>query len=276
MSINSTLSIKMAFLVSSLSICGCSDNGGSTSGGGEDSQAGRIEYGAPGQFAYVVPRGVNSIQVELWGAKGGQGSGEGGVDGGPGGYATGTLSVTSGEKLYVFVGGRGEHARCDSATQGGFNGGGPGGDGEFGSCFGGAGGGATDIRQSGNDMTNRVVVAGGGGGSGWAGFNGAGVGGKGGGNATKGTEGFFPCQGAGEGSPARGVGGPGFNSVGNARVSGGGGGGYRGGNGACEEAAGGDGGTGLAGPGGITRDGVGGGHGRVIITWTVPTNTAKT
>lgn len=88
---------------------------------------------------YTVPAGVNYVVVDTWGAEGG----------GLGGHAGGTIAVTPGEVLRVRVGG-----------SNGFNGGGAGG------AWGGNGGGATDIRQGGDALADRVVVAGGGGGHG--------------------------------------------------------------------------------------------------------------
>lgn len=115
---------------------------------------------------YVVPVGVTSIDVDVMGAEGGHATGDavgwsnGPVDvsGGDGGRVTATLSVTPGETLYIFVGGQG------SLTAGGFNGGG-----DPASCSGteviaSGGGGASDIRQGGTGLAERVVVAGGGGG----------------------------------------------------------------------------------------------------------------
>ncbi|MCP4383111.1 MAG: hypothetical protein GY798_17095, partial [Hyphomicrobiales bacterium] len=77
-----------------------------------------------------------------------------------------------GETLSVNVGGQGEPGQSYASPgrpahqggAGGWNGGGTGGDGY--SASGGGGGGATDIRQGGTDLGDRVVVAGGGGGSG--------------------------------------------------------------------------------------------------------------
>ena len=67
--------------------------------------------------AFVVPAGVSSVDVEAVGGSGAPfGSG-----GGRGGAASGTLSVTPGEILYLEVGGNG------SVSGGGFNGGGAGG-----------------------------------------------------------------------------------------------------------------------------------------------------
>ena len=93
---------------------------------------------------------------EVWGAQGG---GEGG---GKGGYSKGVISINKPLRVYVFVGGKG------TRPEGGFNGGGDGGKGNFNSAGemvndGGGGGGSTDIRLNRN-IESRIIVAGGGGG----------------------------------------------------------------------------------------------------------------
>ena len=91
---------------------------------------------------YVVPAGINSIQIEAWGAQG-----QGG-NGGLGGYVSGDLSVTPGQTLNIYVGG-----------QDGYNGGGAG----FAATALKNGGGASDVRIGGTTFNDRVIVAGGGG-----------------------------------------------------------------------------------------------------------------
>ncbi len=116
---------------------------------------------------WVVPPGVNEVDIELMG-----GEGAAALDrredlggSGLGSQLVGTLQVTPGETLYLYVGGMGSNTGT-----GGFNGGGAGGNGQAGSgCSGGpagGGGGASDIRQGGNTLADRVAVAGGGGGGG--------------------------------------------------------------------------------------------------------------
>lgn len=90
---------------------------------------------------YTVPAGVSSIRLEAWGAQG-----QGG-NGGLGGYAKGTMTVTPGQVLNIYVGG-----------QAGYNGGGLGH-----AAVSRNGGGASDIRVSPYSLTDRVIVAGGGG-----------------------------------------------------------------------------------------------------------------
>ena len=102
-----------------------------------------------GMQTYIVPTGVTTMHMELYGA-GGHG------DLGYGGKVEAVLTVTPGETLNIFVGGIG------AGTTGGYNGGGvPG----SGLNYGG-GGGASDVRQGGAGLGDRIIVAGGGGGSG--------------------------------------------------------------------------------------------------------------
>jgi hypothetical protein len=114
---------------------------------------------------FVVPAGVTSIAVKMWGA-GGAGSGVAwsGANGGGGGYASANLTVTPGETLVVMAGCPGTLG-ADQAS---------------------GGGGRSAIRRGGADL----LTAGGGGG---AGYNGAHAGGAGGGSAgvagTNGTHG---------------------------------------------------------------------------------------
>lgn len=93
---------------------------------------------------YTVPVGVTSIDIECWGAQGAGGNG------GNGGYVKGTMSVTPGQVLNVYVGG-----------QNGYNGGGTGH-----AAIARNGGGASDVRVSPYALADRVIVAGGGGGGG--------------------------------------------------------------------------------------------------------------
>lgn len=102
---------------------------------------------------YTVPAGVTSIQVEAWGAQGGDNFSS---TGGLGGYISGDLTVTPGQVLDIYVGG-----------QNGYNGGGAGGSGSGSIGYNGMnGGGASDVRTSGGGLADRLVVAGGGGGAG--------------------------------------------------------------------------------------------------------------
>jgi hypothetical protein len=104
---------------------------------------------------FTVPSGVGNLDIVARGAAGA------GNPAARGGRVHATIPVTPGEKLWVFVGG------AASAQTGGFNGGRNGGlYGSFGCCSGDGGGGASDVRQGGHGLKNRVVVAGGSGGQG--------------------------------------------------------------------------------------------------------------
>ena len=111
--------------------------------------------------SFRVPDGVTWITVLARGASGGSNS-EGSAQG-RGGRVVATIPVTPGERLAVFVGGAG------SQTAGGFNGGGnvnSGSQDDYLDYKGYGGGGASDVRQGGDRLSDRVVVAGGGGGQG--------------------------------------------------------------------------------------------------------------
>ncbi|MEK7068925.1 MAG: glycine-rich protein, partial [Patescibacteria group bacterium] len=115
-----------------------------------------------GDQTFIVPAGVTSINVALWGANGGSrigaGSGLESSDGGIGGYTTGALSVTPGQVLGIVVGGSGTGSAINIYTLGVK----PGGYGGGGNGFGGAGGGGRSaVRISNED----IMTAGGGGGA---------------------------------------------------------------------------------------------------------------
>jgi hypothetical protein len=102
----------------------------------------------------VVPTGVNSITVKLYGAGGG-----GSVlsAGGAGGYVASQIPVTPGETLTIIVGKAGTTGTSSSTVAGGYGGGG-----STVSTEGGTGGGRSAIRRSGTEL----LTAGGGGGGG--------------------------------------------------------------------------------------------------------------
>jgi len=229
---------------------------------------------------FVVPRGVTRIEVLAFGAAGagvrGVGCDAGVVllDTGPcfgrGGRVEAEIPVKPGEKLYVNVGGKG------GSEAGGFNGGGnPGITGSYG--YGNGGGGASDIREGGHSLKERIFVAAGGGGEGFGreynvsvGGDGGTHGGNGGGEFGRGGDGGSQTQGGAGGAPgssggasgepggdgALGAGGYGGNggvgSKNDGGSGGGGGGGYYGGGGGggsgaypcCAYGAGGGGGGG--------------------------------
>lgn len=235
---------------------------------------------------YVVPAGVTSLTVELWGASGAVGGGTPGA-GGLGGYTKATIPVTPGETLRLNVGGAG------AGAAGGFNGGAAGGN-SGSASNGGGGGGATDVRQGGTALANRLAVAAGGGGGGgsntvsWTG----GVGGGGGGSTGADGGGGYIGVGVGGGGTqsaggaggvqaayyngaagVSGAGGAGATNAAGAGGGGGGGGGYYGGGGGASygsspnQGAGGGGGSALVPAGGTTTAGARTGNGMIRLTY---------
>jgi hypothetical protein len=179
----------------------------------------------------VVPTGVNSITVKLYGAGGGESILSAG---GAGGYVASQIPVTPGETLTFIVGKAGTRGTNSGTVAGGYGGGG-----STVSTEGGTGGGRSAIRRGGTEI---LTAGGGGGGGGSAGRGGAGGGvpvtfaGGNGGND------YGTGDGAGGTSTAGGAGGltnagtafTGGNSVYNAsggQYPGAGGGGYYGGGG---------------------------------------------
>ncbi len=108
---------------------------------------------------FTVPATVTEVHVVARGAAGSNDSSGAAVPA-RGGRVSAVISVTPGEKLAVFVGGAGDF--------GGYNGGAAGGtSGGYCHCTPGfAGGGASDVRQGGDTLSDRVIVAAGGGGAG--------------------------------------------------------------------------------------------------------------
>lgn len=263
-------------------------------------------------LTFTVPAGVTSVTIDAFGAQGGTGSngppgGTGGGAPGLGGQATGTLSVTPGQILNIFVGG------AASGSLGGFNSNVAGSNG--GSSTGGGGGGASDVRVGGSSLLDRVIVGGGGGGGGGSGCEtnalggtgGAGGGGNGGNGANSPTDGGVAGGGFGGmpnvGGPA-GIGcagflgspgvvsnggngqacccfsnhtNPGGGGGGGGLVNGGGGGGGSAGTTGCSGNDKGAGGGGAGGTsdtsgvmGGTTMNGVRSGNGQIIISYQEP------
>ncbi|MBM2817781.1 MAG: hypothetical protein HW401_371 [Parcubacteria group bacterium] len=185
------------------------------------SSSGHVVFSyAGGEQTYKVPTGITSVEITASGAQGGSGYG------GYGGKTSATVNVTSGETLYIYVGG-----------MDGYNGGG------WGRAY---GGGASDIRQGGKALPNRIIVAGGGGGYGDESIKHNG--GAGGGLSGNSGTGTYPGQGGKQASGGIGGGGDRPGSSGTLGVggsagtpsSGGGGGGYYGGGGGGDSQADGD------------------------------------
>ncbi|MDR2660076.1 MAG: hypothetical protein LBC27_08865 [Spirochaetaceae bacterium] len=175
-------------------------------------------------------------KIAAWGA-GGNGSGYGG-------FISGDVKLSKGDKLYIYCGGQGEKGFMPGMNKaGGWNGGGK--SGGYGNSYSGSGGsGATDVRTvraagadtAWNDaasIASRIIVAGGGGGDAGqnASFGSGGIGIAAGGDGKDGQS-YFLASGGGlkaiEGQTA-GKGGDAPND--NYRGGGGGGGGYYGGTG---------------------------------------------
>jgi hypothetical protein len=209
--LRSRTSARLVAGIATISLAGVASIG-SLAGAAAPSEVVFHFTGAPQH--YVVPDGVCSVTVEALGAQGGGGSittwfawVSGGhtvfnlpEPGGLGARATSTISVTPGESLQVDVGGKGdvEGLVDDGASgfstphagQGGWNGGGDGGTDANHRATAGGGGGASDVRQGGSGLDDRVVVAGGGGGSGaGSGIGTTATGGIGGNPATAGGDG---------------------------------------------------------------------------------------
>jgi Glycine rich protein len=228
------------------------------------------------QQTIVVPAGITSAQISAQGAAGWVGSNPGGL----GGSASGTLTVTPGETLYIYVGGQGTAATVDHVPAGGgFNGGGNGMTNTAGTTFVGGGGGASDVRRGGAAVANRVLVAAGGGGStnntGTFGGDGGGLVGADGGTCCGGVTARGGSQVAGgalNGSLAQGGN---ADPITQTPWIGGGGGGYYGG-GTSDMHSGGAGGSSYLGgvTGGATTAGVRSGDGVVVVSFSTAVATA--
>lgn len=224
-----------------------------------------------GVQTYTVPAGVTSIIVDVYGAQGGFGYNVPSVTPGLGGRVQAVVPVTPLEVLNIYVGGQGGPGGTTVGGTAGYNGGGTGG-GWAGGRSGGGGGGASDIRQGGTALSNRVVIAAGGGGtgvnhaSGDAGGNGGGLTGS---NGLTGTYlGAGATQSAG-GAPNGTLGAGGNAPAG--QTGGGGGGGYYGGGSSAWEGGGGGSSYTSAGVTSVTHTaGARTGNGQIIITAIVP------
>lgn len=236
---------------------------------------------------WTVPPCVTSINVTLAGAEGG------GTVGGNGAVVTGTLTVTPGQVLNIYVGGSG------NCPQAGWNGGGNGQNANSTANRSCGGGGATDIRIGGTALSNRVIVASGGGGmgggtqdaaggvggcaTGATGVNSFGGGGTGG-TQTSGGAGGTPWgsgQPGSAGSLGQGANGAVDNCYNNSPGGGGGGGYYGGGSGGADcfssspyGGGAGGGGSSLTPAGGGCTQGTNNGPGYCTITYTVGAGTA--
>ena len=251
--------------------------------------------------SFPVPAGVTQIQVEAFGARGGETVDANGDPLPPPGEGarviTPAIPVTPGESLTITIGGRGNDGVLGGAKgTGGSGGGGDGGigDGAVGQGGGGGGGASRVLRGA-----TSLVIAGGGGGAGAPAFTVAGAGGGslengidgaddpsaggggGGGGAvgttggtggTAGTNGVSGGPGLSAGSG--GDGGNAANATGGGGGGGGGGGRAGGGGGGGGSGGGGGGGGSSFGPAGSAFltgvDANNGGNGKVVITYALP------
>ena len=143
-------------------------------------------YKAGTYGTFTVPSGLSSVNIQAWGAGGGQGNrtepaNNGG--GGGGGYAEGTLAVTSSQVMRVVIGEGGRHAIAASQPSPGKGLGGAGGipatvaPSDAGSFGGGMAGvftcavAASPIVLTGYSAPAAIVIAGGGGGGGFSNRN---------------------------------------------------------------------------------------------------------
>jgi hypothetical protein len=227
---------------------------------------------------FVVPAGVNSVQVTLIGGSGAAGAREFSEEltpGGMGSMVVGTLSVTPGETLFTEVAGNGGRF-----GEPGYNGGGAG------AGHAGGGGGSSNIQTCSTSNTNvanppacatigslgsRLLVAGGGGGGGSLGGDEAAFGGGGGSAGEHGENGIadeMASGGSGGGAGLQSSGGPaGSPSSGSPAGAGAVGVGGIGGSGTGFAGGGGGGGG-----GGLYGGGGGGGGQYAIFQSSIPTN----
>ncbi|MDA7757997.1 glycine-rich protein, partial [Opitutales bacterium] len=236
--------------------------------------AGNVTINTQGIQEWVVPAD-GDYSIEAYGAQGGSGgtwSSSFYSTGGLGGYASGKIFLNAGATIYIFVGQQGEGypnrtERIGSIKRGGWNGGG---DSSYGTSATG-GGGASDVRLVGIDLTDRAIVAGGGGGGGNAetavklsnGGNGGGLDGQ-----TKPNSSQFSNRtpGIGGSQTSGHTLGNGQNTLTN--LSGGGGGGFYGGTVGANSTGGGGGSSYVGGVfNASTISGANIGHGKVIITF---------
>ena len=220
-----------------------------------------------------VPDEDITCDIYCWGAGGGGTKRTAAITGGPGGFAQGRYTFTSGTTYKLVVGGAGEGGNETPATNTVYNAAATGGGLAAGNTpdgfvsDGGGGGGYTGIFETSVAVGNAIIVAGGGGGgSGDTAYGGAGGGNTGGdgSNGTRGGDGGTQSAGGAAGTD------------GNAGTAGGAlQGGNGGGDGGSSEGAGGGGGYYGGGGGGSTGPGAGGG-GSGYVGATGLTNTLNT
>jgi hypothetical protein len=217
----------------------------------------KVRFNSTGALqSWIVPAGVTSINVKVWGAGGGGGAYTSNANqgGGGGGFTYANIPVTAGENLSLVVGGGGGGGTL--AVSGGLGGYGGGGSGARGDTGCGGGGGYSGIFRGNVSQSNSILIAGGGGGSGswyefWAGGGGGSVGGDANDSVQGGKGGTQTAGGAGgascyyNGSALQGGNANnGDRTTSTSNDDGGGGGGYFGGGAGCGDGRGGGGGSG--------------------------------
>ena len=135
----------------------------------------KAEYTSPGSYTYIVPR-TGLYKLETWGAQGGQYDSTKTARAGYGGYSVGYIKLTSGQALYVNVGGQGAGGADTvngyrAVIAGGYNGGGQGQTWVDSKTVGGGGGASHIATVSGllstlsSNLDSILIVSGGGGGA---------------------------------------------------------------------------------------------------------------
>ncbi len=138
-------------------------------GQGSTSSPVTTDFSYTGSVQEHIVSATGTFTLYVWGAQGGDITTHYPITGAKGGYATGTYNLSAGQTINIYVGGEGEDRLGDhpyaigTYVAGGWNGGGP----TRTRGNGTPGGGASDIRIGGTDLSDRVIVAGGGGGGGW-------------------------------------------------------------------------------------------------------------
>ncbi len=103
------------------------------------------EYDYTGNIEVFTAPTTSEYILEVWGSEGGSYNTT--YIGGYGGYSTGIVSLTKGEKLYIVVGGKGTNNSTLETIPGGYNGGGTG-SGSANLVYSSSGGGATHIGKA--------------------------------------------------------------------------------------------------------------------------------
>lgn len=192
--------VRLAFIIGAAALfagCGASQPPVSApataSNGGDSFPYHKTFHYTGNRQSFIVPENVKKLQVVALGAAGAGRH----MHFGRGGRVFAIIPVQPKERLYVIVGGRG-------STGGGFNGGGNPGTGTGFAYPGFGGGGASDVREGGTSLSDRIVIAAGGGGQGCC-LDYSGVGGKGGGKiGGAGGNSYYGAGGGGGGTQEQG------------------------------------------------------------------------